>query len=164
MELIHLQTPVRRHLARLVRGGAVAAFVGGLAACGSTAATPASPNPATAVPATGDQTITTSEWKVEVPASIRAGQVSFKITNSGSIEHELLVFKADKTIAQYPVDSAGHINEEDTSIVKVSDGDNIAVGATQTRTIDLSQPGRYLFVCNLPSHFGQGMSKIVTVS
>jgi uncharacterized cupredoxin-like copper-binding protein len=147
------------------RGAAMTAVIVGLAACGSTATTPAAPasNP-TVAPATGDQTATTTEWKVDVPASIKAGQVNFKITNGGNVEHELLVFKAEKSAADYPVDEAGHINEEDPSITKISDGDNIIAGASQDRTIDLSKPGRYLFVCNLPTHFKQGMSKIVTVT
>jgi len=157
--------PAPNPLGRVARGIALSAFALGLAACGSTAATPpaASGSPVTA-PVSGDQVATTTEWKVDVPASIKAGQVNFKITNSGSVEHELLVFKADKGIADYPVDAAGHINEEDPSITKVSDGDNIAAGASQDRSVDLSKPGRYLFVCNLPTHFRQGMSKIVTVS
>ena len=99
-----------------------------------------------------------------VPTSIKAGQVNFKIVNSGAVEHELLVFKADKDIAAYPTDDAGAIKEEDPTITKVSDGANITGGASQQRTVDLSKTGRYLFVCNLPSHFKQGMATIVTVS
>jgi uncharacterized cupredoxin-like copper-binding protein len=33
---------------------------------------------------------------------------------------------------------------------------------TQARTIDLT-PGKYLFVCNIPGHFKQGMYTVVTV-
>ncbi|MDQ6747711.1 MAG: plastocyanin/azurin family copper-binding protein [Candidatus Dormibacteraeota bacterium] len=146
----------------MARSVAVTVLAAGLGACGSIAATPSN-NPG-AAPVSGDQVATTTEWKIDVPASIKAGQVNFKITNSGSVEHELLVFKAEKGIADYPVDEAGKIKEEDASIIKVSDGDNIAAGASQDRTIDLSKPGRYLFVCNLPAHFKQGMARIVTVS
>ena len=158
--------PLSNHwrLARPVRSVALTMFVAGLSACGTTATPGAPASNAAAAPASGDQTATTSEWKVDVPSSIKAGQVNFKIVNGGTVEHELLVFKAEKGIADYPVDETGNINEEDVSIAKVSDGDNIAAGATQTRTIDLTKPGRYLFVCNLPAHFKQGMSKIVTVS
>ena len=34
---------------------------------------------------------------------------------------------------------------------------------TQTRMIDLTQPGSYLFVCNLPGHVQAGMYSVVTV-
>jgi uncharacterized cupredoxin-like copper-binding protein len=156
------RTSTPRYLRRILSGGALLALIAGLAGCGTTAAAPAN-NP-TIAPASGDQMITLSEWKVAVQSSIKAGQVSFKIVNGGGIEHELLVFKADKAIAGYPVDDAGAIKEEDASIAKTSDGDNIAVGNSQTRTIDLSTPGRYLFTCNIPTHFKQGMATIVTVT
>lgn len=151
------------HQLTRILGGA--ALVAGLAACGSTSATSTPPagSPSSA-PVSGDQTVTLSEWKVEVPTSIKAGQVNFKFVNSGSVEHELLVFQADKDIAAYPVDDAGAIKEEDPGIKKISDGENIPVGASQQRTVDLSKPGKYLFTCNLPSHFKQGMATIVTVS
>ncbi len=49
-------------------------------------------------------------------------------------------------------------------ITLVSDGDNIDPGGTQTRTVDLTQPGSYLFVCNIPGHFKAGMFSAVTVT
>ena len=33
----------------------------------------------------------------------------------------------------------------------------------QVRTIDLSEPGTYVFLCNLPGHFKSGMYATVTV-
>ncbi len=45
----------------------------------------------------------------------------------------------------------------------MSDGDNILPGKSQDRKIDLSKPGTYLFVCNIPGHFKQGMYTYVTV-
>jgi hypothetical protein len=72
-----------------------------------------------------------SEWKIEVPTSIKAGQVNFKIVNGGSVEHALLVFKSDKDIAAYPTDDTGAIKEDEASITKTSDGANIPVGTSQ---------------------------------
>lgn len=146
-------------------GVAVAALVAGLAACGSNAATSTAPqSSSSSAPVSGDQTATLSEWKIMVPTSIKAGKVNFKIVNAGAMEHEMVVFKADMDIAAYPTDDTGAVKEEDPSITKTSDGSNIAAGASEQRTIDLSKPGRYLFVCNLPSHFKLGMATIVTVS
>ena len=93
-----------------------------------------------------------------------AGQVNFSITNIGTIQHELLVFKSDLAPSAYPVDKNGHIIEDDPGITLVSDGDNIDPGKTQTRTVDLTQPGTYLFVCNIPGHFKAGMFSVVTVA
>jgi uncharacterized cupredoxin-like copper-binding protein len=54
--------------------------------------------------------------------------------------------------------------EDGPGITLVSDGDNLDPGTTQTRTVDLTQPGSYLFVCNIPGHFKAGMFSAVTVT
>ncbi len=105
-----------------------------------------------------------SEWSVGLPTSIAAGQVDLSITNIGTIQHELLVFKSTLPLSTYPVDSSGNIIENGPGITLVSDGDNIDPGKTQARTVDLSQPGSYVFVCNIPGHFKAGMFRVVTVT
>jgi len=141
-------------------------ITGLVAACGAPASAgnqnvASTPSP-TAVAAGGQ--ITLAEFKVSVPTLIKGGTGTFHIVNGGTIEHELLVFKSDRPISAYPTDSDGRILEEDPSITKISDGDNIAVGASQDRAIELSSPGTYVFVCNLPGHYQQGMYKVVTVT
>ena len=155
-----------------------------LAACGSASAAPsaapsaaapssppsaapttspaASAAPASAAPM-GDQTISLSEWKVVVASTMKAGKANFMITNMGTMPHELLVFKSDLEPAAYPTDAAGNIKEEGAGVTLVSDGDNIDPAGTQARTIDLT-PGKYVFVCNIPGHFKQGMFTVVTVA
>ena len=93
-----------------------------------------------------------------------AGRVNLSITNIGTIQHELLVFKSDLAPAAYPVDKKGDIVEDGPGINLVSDGENIDPGKTQARTVDLTQPGAYLFVCNIPGHFKAGMFSVVTVT
>jgi uncharacterized cupredoxin-like copper-binding protein len=93
-----------------------------------------------------------------------AGQANFDITNIGTIQHELLVFKSDLPPSSYPVDKDGNIIEDGPGITLVSDGDNIDPGKTQTRVVDLTKPGTYLFVCNIPGHFHAGMFSVVTVT
>jgi uncharacterized cupredoxin-like copper-binding protein len=115
------------------------------------------------VPATGTA-IYVSEWSVGLPTSMVAGQANFAITNIGTIQHELLVFKSALPPAAFPVDKDGNIIEDGPGITLVSDGDNIDPGKTQTRTVDLTQPGTYLFVCNIPGHFKSGMFRTVTVT
>lgn len=120
----------------------------------------ASPTLAAAV----QPTVRLSEWKVDAPAALNADIYKFTISNTGHTEHELLVFRSDLPVSQYPLESSGDISEDGAGITKISDGDNIAPGKSQTRAIDLSTPGRYLFVCNIPSHFKMGMFAVVTVS
>jgi hypothetical protein len=52
-----------------------------------------------------------SEWSVGLPTSMLAGQVNFAITNIGTIQHELLVFKTDLAPSAVPLDSNGNIVE-----------------------------------------------------
>jgi uncharacterized cupredoxin-like copper-binding protein len=105
-----------------------------------------------------------NEWHVAVPSTIKAGSVTLEAANFGSIQHELLVFKSDLAPSAYPVDKNGNIIEDDPSVDLLSDGDNIDPQRTQTRDVDLSQPGTYLFVCNIPGHFKAGMYTQVTVT
>ncbi len=163
-----------------------------LAACStsgaapSAASTPAASSPAsvsesasasvapTASPATGSaspvqsassgaNTITLTEWKVALPTTMKAGKVDFTINNAGAIEHELIAFRSDLDPKSFPR-ADGDIDENGNGIVQVTDGDDIAAGGTQTRTIDLTKPGKYVFLCNIPGHFLKGMYAVVTVT
>jgi uncharacterized cupredoxin-like copper-binding protein len=130
-------------------------------------ATAPSGAPANAAPvafAQSDVPVVVREYRVEVPATtISPGLKTLRISNFGTVPHELLVFRSDLDPSAYPTQN-GNINEEASSIPKVSDGDNLAPGTVQTRVLDLSTPGKYLFVCNLPGHFKLGMYAVVTVS
>jgi uncharacterized cupredoxin-like copper-binding protein len=108
------------------------------------------------------QTVTLSEWKVAMPTTVKAGKATFTISNAGATQHELLVFKSDLAPSAYPTDAAG-IVEDGAGVTVLSDGENIDPGKTQMRTVDLT-PGTYLFVCNIPAHFAQGMYTVVTVT
>ena len=108
-------------------------------------------------------TVSLTEWKVTVGGTIKSGKTDLAITNTGVAPHELLVFKSDLDPSAYPTDAAGDIKEEGAGVALVSDGDNIDPGGSQTRAIDLA-PGKYLFVCNIPGHFKQGMFTVVTVA
>jgi uncharacterized cupredoxin-like copper-binding protein len=127
------------------------------------APTPGSTGGPIGVPASGTA-IYLSEWSVGLPTSMLAGQVNFAITNIGTMQHELLVFKSDLAPSAYPVDSKGDIIEDGPGITLISRGDKIDPGSTQNRVVDLTQPGTYLFVCNLPGHFKAGMFRVVTVT
>ena len=100
------------------------AFVLVVVACGGAASSP-SPS-ATATPqAPTAQTVVLTEWKVAVPATLKADQYAFAIQNGGTILHELLVFKSDLAPSAYPTDDSGTgaINEEGTGINLLSDGE-----------------------------------------
>ena len=113
--------------------------------------------------AAGGTPVTLTEWTVTVGGSIKSGKTDLAISNVGAAPHELLIFKSNLEPAAYPTDAAGDIKEEGAGVKLVSDGDNIDPAGSQTRSIDLA-PGKYLFVCNIPGHFKQGMFTVVTVA
>lgn len=108
-----------------------------------------------------------TDFKVALPATtFSAGMKTLTIVNSSSaMQHELLVFRPDASIdlRALPLDEDGNVDEEALGINKVSDGDNIDPGKAQTRQLDLTQPGTYVFLCNLAGHYKLGMWTIVTV-
>jgi len=131
-----------------------------------TSAPTASPSASAAAlspsPASG-ATVSLTEWKVTIAGTVKSGKTDLPITNAGVAPHELLVFKSDLDPSAYPTDAAGDIKEEGAGVTLVSDGDNIDPAGAQTRSMDLA-PGKYLFVCNIPGHFKQGMFIVVTVA
>jgi uncharacterized cupredoxin-like copper-binding protein len=117
------------------------------------------------VAATFSSTATLRDFRVDVPTTLQAGMYTFSIANAGAMQHELLVFHPDSSIdpTKLPLGSDGNVVEDAPGINKVSDGDNIDPGKSQTREVDLSAPGTYVFVCNLPGHYKLGMWTVVTV-
>lgn len=96
---------------------------------------------------------------------VTPGVKTLEIDNAGTVQHELLVFRSDLAPNAYPIDpTTGDINEDAAGLTKVSDGDNLDPSANQSRAVDLSQPGTYTFVCNLPGHFRSGMVTTFTVA
>jgi uncharacterized cupredoxin-like copper-binding protein len=132
--------------------------------CRSISKSCAGSRPATgSLSSVGTEAVGLAEWKVVVASSIKSGKTDFSIVNDGTAPHELLMFKSDLAPAAYPTDAAGDIQEEGAGVTLVSDGENIDPGGSQARSVDLA-PGTYLFLCNIPGHFKQGMFAVVTVT
>ena len=108
---------------------------------------------------------TLSEWRVGLSrTTFDRGRYTFHIANVGSVQHELIAFKLPSAGSVVPLDAKNDVNEEASSLDKATDGDNIDPGKQQTRTIDLTSPGTYVFMCNLPGHYHLGMHIVVTVN
>ena len=110
--------------------------------------------------------VSLSEFSIGLPAgTFTTGVKTLRISNPGKMQHELLVFHPSAGIDpnRLPVGPDGNVDEEAPGINKVSDGDNIDPGGSQTRSLDLSQAGTYVFVCNLPAHYKLGMHTVVNV-
>ena len=103
------------------------------------------------------------------PASIPAGQVSFRAFNTGWLNHELVVlplaqgqFPGQRSIgSDGKVDETGSLGEASRTCGS-DEGDEqsidsgIAPGTTGWTTISLP-PGRYELICNIAGHYQSGM-------
>lgn len=131
------------------------AVLGG--ACGS------SDKPATASKLPNG-TVTVKQWSVTLnKSSFAPGKYRFAIMNTGTIPHELIAFRTDLALEELPMSPTGDVNEDDPALTSVTDGDDIGVGKTQMRVINLPTEGTYVFMCNLPGHFKSGMHEVITV-
>jgi uncharacterized cupredoxin-like copper-binding protein len=133
--------------------GTTVALAAAAAGCGNSTSAQ-EPKPAAPDTVTG----TVSEWSVAVsPATVAAGNITFKITNTGKLPHEFVILRTAKGAGKLGggarVGETGHVGEI---------GD-LPVGATKSVTLDL-KPGHYSIVCNLPSHYKMGMHADLTVS
>lgn len=141
-----------RRLSTLGSMIAVSALGLSMTGCGSAGSSPSAAS-AEAPPA-GNIPVALSEWSV-TPASdsAPAGSVTFAVTNSGTQVHEFVVVKTDtKADALVVVD-----NKIDESVLTpVDEIEDIAVGAAPTLTVDLDA-GHYVLLCNIETHYAQGM-------
>ena len=94
-------------------------------------------------------------------ATVPHGTVTFRVTNSGVIEHEMLILPLgdSQSIGTRPfggdakVDEAGKLHEASHSEPKV----------VRSVTLTLAA-GRYELVCNHPGHYVSGMYTLLTVT
>lgn len=96
------------------------------------------------------------EWVVAVDATTaKAGDVTFTITNKGTIGHEFLVVKTDIENGKIPL-GGDHFEEPSPGLEVIDEIHEFPAGETQKLTVTL-EPGNYQLVCNLPAHYGAGM-------
>lgn len=137
-----------------------------LGACGgsdsktaSTTTSTDAPVPAATAKVSNDVTVGAKEYAFD-PTALEAKAGKFKVTldNKGSIPHELVVLETDEAPDALKVDGSQRVSEK-TAVGEVSEIDG---GKTKTATLDL-KPGKYVFVCNIPGHYGDGMRGALTV-
>lgn len=110
------------------------------------------------------------------PATVPPGQVSFRVTNAGALNHELVILPLAK--GQYPgqraigpdgkVDEAGSLGEASRTCGADKGDENatntgIAAGGSGWTTVNLT-PGRYELICNISGHYWTGMYAELDVS
>ncbi len=95
-----------------------------------------------------------SEWAIKLDSSTgKAGTVTFSVNNKGEKEHEFVIVKTDLKADSLPVVDDG---VDESAFTPVDEIEDIAAGATPSLAVDL-QPGHYVILCNLTSHYQKGM-------
>ncbi|MDX6679296.1 MAG: hypothetical protein QOE31_3348 [Solirubrobacteraceae bacterium] len=88
---------------------------------------------------------------------VTAGRLTITMKNAGKYDHELVVLKTDAAPDALKV-SAGKVSEKD-AIGEISETKG---GASKSATLNL-KPGSYVYVCNIPGHYANGMRGRLTV-
>ena len=107
------------------------------------------------------------------PATAPAGDVTFVVKNTGTIDHEAVVLKTSDPYNKIPISDGGdppapvahgaNKVSEDANIGETGDP-NLKPGDTRTFTIKNMTAGSYVIVCNIAGHYGAGMRAPFTVT
>jgi uncharacterized cupredoxin-like copper-binding protein len=111
-----------------------------------------------------DVNATESDYQIELDTnSAAAGELTFGIQNDADQTHEFVIFKTDLAPDALPTNEDGDVDEEGEGVEAIDEVEDIEGGSSADLTVDL-EPGSYVFICNLPGHYRQGMYVGFTVN
>jgi uncharacterized cupredoxin-like copper-binding protein len=104
------------------------------------------------------------------PATVPHGSVTFRVSNAGAVNHELVILPlaASQAVGARPfgadakIDETGSLGEASKSGGE-GPGRGILPGASSRVTVTLA-PGQYELVCNIMGHYVSGMYSKLTVT
>jgi uncharacterized cupredoxin-like copper-binding protein len=109
--------------------------------------------------------VTLSDYRISGPTSVPAGKYEFVVKNKGTVPHELVMFETKDAANALPLRKDGSVDEESDALTSALDsGSSLDPGETRVLFADLTAPGHYAMVCNLPAHYRLGMKLDLTVS
>lgn len=104
--------------------------------------------------------VTERDFHITAPASVRAGNVLFRVRNDGPVEHELIVVRARGAL---PLRADGlTVDEEALAGATVAALEPGRAGSVRTLAVDLA-PGHYILFCNMYGHYLAGMHHVLVV-
>jgi uncharacterized cupredoxin-like copper-binding protein len=104
----------------------------------------------------GGVDVTLDEFSVRAqPAAVQAGETSFEIRNTGSVEHDFLVLDTDLEPDDVPLEK-GKVDTKARGMKELGHVHSVRSGQKTTEEIDL-EAGRFLLICNIEGHFQSGM-------
>ncbi|MFO1055596.1 MAG: plastocyanin/azurin family copper-binding protein [Dongiaceae bacterium] len=98
------------------------------------------------------------------PAQIKAGKVTFKVTNtSKDTVHELLIVKTETPPEQFQAESDDPAKIDEGRLPGVKElPHDLKPGQSASLTMTV-KPGHYVLFCNQTGHFQAGMHSVLTV-
>lgn len=106
--------------------------------------------------------LTEADWVVSAsPDSVPAGDVTFAVTDEGSILHNLRVIRTDLRPDALPLDDAG-LAVDEGQVDVVADSADLGPGES-VEVIGTLESGSYVLICNIAGHYGAGMFTAFTV-
>ena len=101
--------------------------------------------------------VTLKEFKV-IPsaASVKAGNVTFKISNKGALDHEFVIVKTSLNPAKLPV------KDDLVTLKPLKKVGPFKPGKGGTLSVSL-KAGKYVLYCNVKGHYGFGQRVAFTV-
>ncbi|MGH2378882.1 MAG: plastocyanin/azurin family copper-binding protein [Candidatus Limnocylindria bacterium] len=84
---------------------------------------------------------------------VRAGEVTFVVRNRGGQAHDLIVIRTDLAADALPVDGQTQMASEEGRAGGI---ELVSPGRSANLRLTL-EPGHYVLICNVPTHYGLGM-------
>ena len=121
---------------------------------------------AVAAPGGGAPEVRLSEFRIEAPRTLPAGESEIVVRNSGRLEHDLVVVRTNRAADDLPLGLSGVAPQLAGDVVfgephsrhehgGAAPRHHYQAGAAKRSAITLT-PGRYVLVCSLPGHYEQG--------
>lgn len=133
-----------------------------LGACSSSEPAPKAADTTVAAPPRKTVAVTMKEFTLaSAPASVPAGTVTFVVQNAGLIPHEFVVVKSDLAPDKLPQFEQKLVDEKQVQVL--SRTAQFDAGKKQDVAASLT-PGKYVLLCNVPSHYISGMYAAFTVT
>ena len=74
-----------------------------------------------------------------------------------------MIFQTDLAADALPTNEDGDVDEEGEGVTLIDEIEDIEAGSDDSLTVTLDA-GSYVFICNLPGHYAQGMHTSFTAS
>jgi len=101
---------------------------------------------------------TEKEWAIEISSGLHeAGTTTFNLQNLGTIAHEFLVVRSDKSAAELVASvDAGTNRIDEGQLNVINEQPEYDPGVPGMVTVNL-EVGHYVVMCNIPGHYKAGM-------